>query len=352
VLIATLSILVPVGLAIEPLVPNAGAASAPKLQNASSSLRLLGTVSIGRYGAYQLTVDPNTDRVYAANGFTTDPSDSGLEVIDASHPDKPRLLATINGVAGVVVDSKTGDFFSADGYDDRIVTFDGATNQPIHYTSVNGCDGAFDVDPRHDLVYETTQCDDSLNVVGTLTFGLVHSGPLGCVGGSVGLNTATGDVYAECSGNSAVYGPPPAYRYVTTIVGEVNAIDPTTNRVYVQSSSGLEVYDGRTNSPVGSVRGFNGAENSMGVGADVVDTELNRMYFLAGNGSVAIVDGLSNSSIGTLNLPDGLPAAAIAIDSRHHLVYVVGGAGCTATCGRHRLFVYSETIEMRGYRGW
>ncbi len=313
---------------------------------ASAAPVLLGSVPIGSNQAVQVAVNSGLNRVYVAGPMGV----TGLEVVNVASLSSPTLVTTLPYGGGVTVDPATNHFFSSDAYGGHIVTFNGSTNAAIATTAESGCGGLFDFDPVRNVVDQVTQCIDALNVMNASTFALTGSRSLGGVGGWVAVNSATGDAYAVVNYNQTrVYGPPPGLGLITTLPGEVVAVNPLTNRVYLWPGSGnnLTVYDGATNTPVGTVPG--GAGN-IGVSCggipnynDGVDTGLNRLYVRNSDCSnLLLVDGASNTVTGTLILPGGNEVRAVTVDSARHLVYVVVGS----FSGAKTLYIYSDQAPV------
>ncbi len=305
---------------------------------------VVGSVSLGSQPAAQVAVNPNTGRVYVAGGY----AQNQLAVVNVSDVTHPIVVTTISGPvggSGVTVNSNTNFFYTSDGFSGQVLKYDGATNTLLATASIGACPGAFDIDPATNLVYVTRQCAaggpprfvDPLFVLDGGTLATIGNN-LG-TGGVVGfpkVNTATGVVYACSSGGDDVWGPSPTFTPITILTaGCVSAVNPVTNRLYLQSGSDIQVLDGGTNSLVATIAGVN-------AGPAGVNTTLNRVYAVdSADQVVKVIDGATNMVVASFSLGPGVSPGALAVDSGKNFVYVAGAVSGSAT-----LFVIRDTANQ------
>lgn len=144
-------------------------------------------------------------------------------------------------------------------------------------------------------------------------------------GGVVGyplVNSRTGRVYVRQSTGITVFGPSPTFTHLGQLAGAIQAVNPSANRLYVQSGPDLQALDGNGHSLVATIPGAGGPAG--------VNTSRNRLYVVdQTHGVVKVIDGATNIVVGAVSLGPGVtPAGASpAVDSSKHRVYVAGSDG-------------------------
>lgn len=299
----------------------------------SRAQTIVGSVSLGAQPGGFLAVNPNTARVYVAGGY----AQNQLTVVDVSDITHPAVVTTISGSgggSGVAVNPNTNFFYTSNGFSGQVLKYDGATNTLLASAFIGACPGAFDIDPITNLVYVTRQCAGGGPPRGVDPLFVLGGGSLTIIGNNLGtggvvgfpkVNTATGVVYA-CGGGDNVWGPPPTFTPITILTaGCVSAINPVTNRLYLEVGTDIQVLDGNTNSLIATIVGANAQPQG-------VNTSTNRVYALDGTGQVVkVIDGATNTVVGSFSLGPGVTPIGLAVDSGKNLVYVAGVASGSAT---------------------
>lgn len=316
-------------LAILPVIVSYGApvarASGPLAPLGAATV--VGSVILDSRNASYLVVNPNTDRVYFNSGVSN--ADGVVIVVNASDKTNPSVVTTLTAYNhwGLTVNPSTNRFYSTDGYGGNIVVYNGATNGVITTVQKGYCHARMDTDATTNLIYVVSQCganNDPLHVLNGATNALV-AGPLGTAGvvWGVNVNPATGRAYVNSSGKTRVFGPSPAFSFLTDLPNtSILAVNPVTNRLYFVSGADLQVRDGSNESLLATIAGAGGF-----VGGAAVNTSRNRLYVSdPTNKVVKIIDGATNTVVGTFALPGNATPYQIAVDSTKDRVYVVGSS--------------------------
>jgi hypothetical protein len=298
------------------------------------------TIPIG-----ELSVNPNTDRVYVGGGF----AQNAFTVVNVSNPTLPVAVTTVTSSgSGIVVNPMTNFFYTSNGFGGSVLKFDGTTLAGAGSAGIGACPGQFDVDPLTNLIYVTRQCAgggaplgvDPLYVINGATMAIVGNNlGSGGVVGSVRVNPTTGRAYVSRSGGVTVFGPSPTFAHVNTLAGEgIAGINPVTNRVYLNAGSNLVVRDGSNDALITTIA------NGGGSGV-AVNTARNRIYSVVG-GQISVIDGATNAIVGGFPLGVGVTATgALTVDSVKNRLYAVGTAG-----GTTRLYVVDDAPAGPGCR--
>lgn len=199
---------------------------------------VVGSVAMPGHPIAEVSVNPNTDRVFLGGGF----AQNTFTVVDANNPVNPAIVTTLGGSgSGIVVNPVTNFFYSSSGFGGLVQKFDGTTLAPAGSVGIGMCPGQFDVDTSTNLVYVTRQCAGGGPPLGTDPLYVINGATLAIVGnnlgsggvvGSVRVNSTTGKAYVNRTGGATIFGPSPAFPLVGTMVESIAAINPVTNRLY------------------------------------------------------------------------------------------------------------------------
>lgn len=297
---------------------------------------VVGSVALPGIPVAQMSVNPNTDRVYLGGGF----AQNNYAVVDVSNPVGPVVVTSLGGSgSGIIVNPVTNFFYSSNGFGGLVQKFDGTTLAGAGSVGIGACPGQFDVDTNTNLVYVTRQCAgggaplgvDPLYVINGSTMAIVGNNlGSGGVVGSVRVNRTTGRAYVNRTGGLTIFGPGPAFALGGTLGESIGAINPVTNTLYMVSGSNLVVRNGSNESLITTI------PNVAGSGVEV-NTSRNRVYSVIG-GQIAVVDGATNTSLGTFALGAGVTATGtLTVDSAKNRLYALGTAG-----GTTRLYVVDD----------
>jgi len=297
-----------------------------------------GSVAIPTEVPHEIALNPGSQRAYVGGGFARGP----MSVVDVSSPTAPSLVTTVASYGGAAYDPASNRFFGASGYAGELLTFDATTNAQIDSRALGYCGGDFAVGPAS-AIYMISQCgafDDPLHVVNGAT-NAVLAGPTGSGGVADRLlfNPATGRAYHDhyvgygpCDRRSQIIGPAPGFAPSGDLLGYVRAINPATNRLFVEDHGGpachgpdLLVLRGTDHVQLGMLPGAEGDADS----ASEVDTSRNMLFMSDGSaGVVRIIDLTAGALVQTLSLGPGItPVGGMAVDSVTHRVYVAGFSG-------------------------
>lgn len=306
-----------------------------------SAQTVVGSVPIGSQPVGQIAVNSTTDRVYIAGGY----AQKQLTVVNTSNPVNPVIVSTIGGAAGgagVTVNPNTNRFYTSNGFLGQVLMYSGETNAMVGSTSIGACPGAFDIDVKTNLVYVTRQCAGGGPPLSVDPLFVLNGSDLVIIGNNLGsggvvghprINSATGRAYVASSNVTRVFGSSPTFVLVTTLPGSILAVNPTTNRLYFHSGSNLEVRDGNDHSLVATIAGA--------AGQVAINTSLNRLYVVPDPATrmLKVIDGGTNSIVGSLSLGAGIVPLQVAVDSTKNRVYVAG-----LSAGLTRLYVVQDAV--------
>jgi hypothetical protein len=305
---------------------------------------VVGSVALPANGIGEMSVNPNTDRLYIGGGF----AQNAFTVVNVSNPTLPAVVTTVTSSgSGMVVNPVTNFFYTSNGFGGTVLKFDGTTLAGAGSAGIGACPGLFDVDPLTNLIYVTRQCAgggapagvDPLYVINGASMAIVGNNlGSGGVVGSVRVNSSTGRAYVNRTGGVTVFGPSPTFALVNNVSNEsIAAINPLTNRLYLIAGSNLVVRDG--NEAVVTT-----IANGGGSGA-AVNTARNRIYSVIG-GQISVIDGATNTILGGFPLGVGVTATGVlAVDSVKNRLYAVGTVG-----GVQRLYVIDDAPAGPGCR--
>jgi autotransporter-associated beta strand protein len=302
---------------------------------------LLGSLALGNQPLSAIAVNPNTDRVYVARGFSSSP----LLVVNASDPAHPAIVTTIgNSGSGVTVNPATNRFYSANLGGGQVVAYDGTTNAQLATIGIGYLPGNLDVNPATNLIYVGCQggaLNDPVFVINGATNAVV-AGPLGSgyVMSQVHVNPATGNIYANRNTGTRVWNP--NYTFLTDLnnIGML-AANPVTNRLYFATgSTGLQVRDGTTHAlldtiPIATPNAF---------GSAAVNTIRNRLYVADEAGIVEVIDAQADTVLESFSLGPNTVPQAVCVDAGKDRFYVVG----TGPGGSSTLYIYQDSDVWTG----
>ena len=301
----------------------------------------ISSLLIGAQSVNSIAVNPTTNRIYF-NRFVNN-STSDTAVVDASDRANPAIVTTLRGGFGLTVNPVTNRIYTTDGYGGNILVYDDATNSLIASVHKGYCHPGMDTDTTTNLIYTASQCganNDPLQVVNGNTHTIV-GGPLGSggVAGAVYVNSATGRVYVDAGSWARVFGPSPAFSFLTDLTGgSIAGVNPVTNRLYFQPQSGmgLQVLDGNTHALIATISGVAGGAGLLGV-----NTRLNRLYVCdQTNNVIKVIDGGTNTIIRSFPLDSTMTVTpySIGVDSAKRRLYVAG----RLSDGTTRLYVIQD----------
>lgn len=275
----------PMGLAFDPTARRLYAANniadAVSAIDAAEQKPVASWTSVG--GTWSVAVDPVLRQVYAVNS-----SDGGVSIfssIDGSL--KAKVNAGATGASAAAVNYTTGMVYISSGTLGGTVTaIDGRTNQVAARISVGDAPVGIAIDESVDRVYVANQ----------------HSGTISVIDGGANQVVAT-------------WKPPLSNVWKL-------AVDPALKRLYASipppttgSFTGLEVLDSSTGAFVAQVGGQSAAAEDVAVNPKTHHVFLSD----AGNGTVTVIDGSTNTVL--KSLVTGSAAVALAVDAASGLVY-------------------------------
>jgi hypothetical protein len=297
---------------------------------------VVGSVPLPGNPVAQMSVNPNTDRVFLGGGF----AQNNYSIVDVSNPAAPAVVTSLGTYgSGIIVNPATNFFYTSNGFGGTVQKFDGTTLAGAGSVSIGACPGQFDVDTNTNLIYVTRQCAgggaplgvDPLYVINGNTMAIVGNNlGSGGVVGSVRVNSTTGKAYVNRGSSVTIFGPSPGFALVGTLSESIGGINPVTNRLYMVSGTNLVVRDGSnealiTTIPTGAPSGVE------------VNTARNRVYAVVA-GQIVVIDGATNTSLGSFPLGAGVTATGtLTVDSVKNRLYAVGTSG-----GVTRLYVVDD----------
>jgi DNA-binding beta-propeller fold protein YncE len=303
---------------------------------------ILGSIVVAPSGEAinSIAVNPATDNLYL--GRIVDNNTADVAVVNASDPTNPSVVTAVpGGFYQVTANPVTNRYYTTDGYGGHVLVYNGTTNALVASVFKGYCHAYLDTDPTTNLIYTESQCgsfNDPVQVLDGATNSLV-AGPLGSggVASGVEVNPATGRVYAVVGelNNTRVFGPAPSFTFLHDLAGLAVAVNPVTNRLYFDSGSDLQVFDGSSDTLLATIPGAAGPR-----GGVAVNTNLDRIYVAdSADGVVKIIDGGTNAGIGSFSLGANVTPYQLAVNSNEGLVYVAG----RLANGTTKLFVVRDS---------
>lgn len=318
-----------------------GGVSAPFVSAQSLSVTVQGSVPIGSQPVRELA--HTASRVYIAGSY----AQSGLTVVDVVNPAAPSIVTTVASSGGAGANGGSNRYYTSFGFfSGQVRIYDGATDSIIATLSIGFCGGDFDVDETANRIFVMSQCgglNDPVHVIDGAT-NTVLAGPLGSggVASHVIVNPVTGNFYASnwrFSGSdlfTRVFNS--SFAQIADYTGHTRAVDPITNKVYVETFSPNEVrvLDGTTHAQIGTIPGAGVNNLSVRFG---LNENLQRLYIPdQTNGNVKVIDTAADTMLGTFTLGAGVtPLGYIDVDPIRNLIYVVGSDG-----GTNKLYVVKD----------
>ena len=284
----------------------------------TSAQSIVGAIPISGGNPRGLAVDSDRSLVYAAVRGADQ-----IAVIDGASNTIVRTIDVGDDVEGIALDPAANRLYA--GYSRPIHVIDAASGNEIGQIkeSIYG-ENEIAINPTnhklyladwtvfvgwHDkvLIYDGS----SLAKIGQVDLGL--SDKIERIG--VAVNPVTGMAYATYTGSGSVFFIGGESNQIERTVAlqehaqDWVAVNPATNRVYVQCTSSTVVLDGSTGAKLGVIPGYHDI---------AVNSAANRIY-LAMNKRFSVVDGATNTVVGSLTLPQ---------------YKGTGGIGCLPDLGR------------------
>lgn len=317
-----------------------GGVSAPFVSAQSLSVTVQGSVPIGSQPVRELS--HTASRAYIAGSY----AQSGLTVVDVTNPAAPSIAAVVSSGGGVAANGTTNRYYTSTGFFGQVRVYDGTTNTTITTIPIGFCGGDFAVDETANRIFVMSQCgglNDPVHVIDGAT-NTVLAGPLGSggVASHVIANPVTGNFYASnwrFSGSdlfTRVFNS--SFAQIADYTGHTRAVDPITNKVYVETFSPNEVrvLDGTTHAQIGTIPGAGVNNLSVRFG---LNENLRHMYIPdPTSGNVKVIDIDTDTVLGTFTLGAGVtPLGYIDVDPVRNLIYIIGSDG-----GTNKLYVVSD----------
>lgn len=309
----------PVAIALD-----AGSGRAYAVNSQGGSLSVISTTQLAVTGAIPLGVQAmqiatDGQRVYAAN-FLSD----AVSVVDPSGQRPAASWNTTGGIWSVAVDRNLQQLYAMDGGGSLSVfsTVDGSLK--AHLDIGGGRSPTMAVNSATDMVYVAA---DQVVVIDGKTNQVVTKIAAGSAPTGVAVDEVANRIYVanSVSGTISVIDGA-SNQVIATWNPKLNnvwrlAVDPALKRLYaavppglIGSFSGLEVMDSSSGAFIAQVPASSAAED--------VAVNLNTHHVFvadAGDGSVMIVDGASNTVLGSL--VTGTSATGLAVDAASGTVY-------------------------------
>ncbi len=319
----------PVHIAVNPAtnriyVANEGSDDVTVIDGATNAV--LATVPVGDMPR-RLAVNPATNKVYVANwlGNSVSVIDGATNAVTATIPiAAPRDLA-INASANrvYVLDANH-----------KLVVIDGATDAILANVSTGTTPSAIVVNPATNRIYVANASSYTVTVVDGASNAVLATVSTGLIPLAIAVNPATNKIYVSNFNSGSVTVIDGATNATTTVAVGPNsrprdlAVNPSTNKVYVTNLGGfgsVAVIDGLTNTVSATLSGFWSAAPTAGPSAYVaVDPGNNRVY-VTGYNTVMVFNGVNDNLLATL--PVGGGPFALAVNPSTHLAYVANRYG-------------------------
>ena len=232
-----------------------------------------------------LAVNSSSGRIYVAN--------AGSDNVSAIHAASGAVVATIpvgSAPRGMVANPRTNKVYVASSSSDQVTVVDGGTNEIVAILAAGEEPWDLAVDSNTGRLFVANRGDDTVSVIDGLRYSAIGTLSVGTTPTGVAVNSETGRVYV--------------------ISGE---------------SGNLQVMDGESDVPIAIV--------PLAAGLPVeawdvaVDSGSDRVYVATSavgasdsdGGTVVVIDGSSNSVVGSIAVP--APVEALAVDSASGRVY-------------------------------
>jgi YVTN family beta-propeller protein len=289
--------------------------------------------------------------------------DGGSTSAVNTNNDGGQVTASVSGTisvgtapSAIAADSTTNKIYVADfgsegndgicstcycpGVNGTLTVIDGATQSPtttaFSYAYSNPLDLA--INPANHILYVASRVfftvsptcgySDSVAVLdgATLTQAATTSVGSARLSAKVAVNQKTGNVYVTDWDDGTVTVLDGSGTLLSTIALAARplgvAVDPTANRIYVANGNSISVIDGATNSLIGTIVD----PNIINPGAVAVNPTTNTIYVAQGSNPLAVIDGVTNSVTATVAV--GTSAAAVVVDAQTNFIYVANAGNC------------------------
>ncbi len=239
------------------------------------------------------------------------------------------ILADIRGGGGpLAADPETGTVYVADTFGPSLQLVSELTGQATGAIALPGVASAVGVDPATGTIYAVTPdaiaviSGQSEKVTATIADALSPS--------QIAVDPATGTIYVTNTGSDTITVIDGSTDAVTTTVSighplSAIAADPVTGTIYAASGDGtVSVIDAATNAVTATI--------SVGTGQDAITVNPRTDTVYAGSGeAIAVISGATNAVTATVKAG----AAGLAADPRTDTIYITGpGGGTFALDGR------------------
>jgi len=289
------------------------------------------TVAVGTW-PLDVAVNPNTNRIYVANGGS-----NNVSVIDGA---SNTVVATVGVGAipvGVAVNPSTNriyvGIYVANESSNSVSVIDGASNTVVATVPVGSDPSGVSVNPSTNRIYVANYNSDSVSVIDGASNTVVATVAVGRYPNAVAVNASTNRIYVtnRGSGNVSVIDGA-SNTVIATVAGMSSpdgvAVNPITNRIYVANSNGnnVSVIDGASNTVAATV-----PVESYGYPWGVaVNANTNRIYVTnESKGNVSVIDSASNTVVATVGV--GYEPLGVVVNPNTNRIYVANFGDGTVT---------------------
>ncbi len=287
------------------------------LPGAAVSQTVVTTIPVGDT-PIGTSVNPQTNRIYVANG-----SDDDVSVINGAT--NTVVTGVPVGIEPTVVgvNPQTNKVYAANRTGNDVSMIDGATNTVVATIPVGVRPVAVGVDPQTNMIYVVNNNAGTVSVIDGAINTVVATVLVGGDPAGVGVNPRTNRVYVTNSADNNVSVMNGATNTVVTTIPVGNTpfcvdVNPETNRIYVTNNreNTVSVINGTTNTVVATVP-VGGEPAGVGVNPSTA-----RVYVANNNDStVSVIDGATNAVVATV--PVGGAPQGVGVNHVTARVYVV-----------------------------
>lgn len=293
--------------------------------------QMVSTISLGKYVAGSVAVNPQTNMIYVVN-----PVNNTVSVIDGSSDSVVSTIPVLPGPSGIAVNPITNKIYVSHPSVGNVTVIDGATNSVVDTISAPGTPTCIATNPSINMIYVLQSSNKNVAIIDGLSNKIVQNIPYRS-GYSVytyclGVNPSTDKFYVTWATNPDTHMDD----YVNVIDGStydsINVhtgiaifstsdygIDKKSNMIYVLNGPSYDNFitiNGTSNSVVGTMRV---QDNSNGM--DVNPYTHNVYLANRDNNTIYVINGATSTISNTI--PVGKSPVDVAVNPNTDKIYVV-----------------------------
>lgn len=219
----------------------------------SASPKVITSVRVGGF-PLDAAIDPTTGLLYVANWNT-----AAVDIVDTEAFTVVTSILLGSAPWGIAVDPERNRVYAVGPGNDTVSVIDTATNQIVSVLTVGSDPRTVSVHPDSGRAFVTNYLSDTVSIIDGDTLEVVGSADTGDAPLGVAVNPTSGRVYVANSGapTVTVLDAPTGTLVKTVSLPDATrrawfpAVNPFTNRIFVQANCAMYEIDGRTDEILG-----------------------------------------------------------------------------------------------------